>query len=87
MLDQVETELAWPGKYGKPMKNKYTRTRLRSLAVLATSQVGRILKKLDGKMARHTSFPNRVHILTMMREIVQAVMDSPVLSDAGGDVA
>ncbi|KAK8139556.1 hypothetical protein PG984_000679 [Apiospora sp. TS-2023a] len=83
LLDQVEIELGWTGKYDKP--NKYTEARLRSLAVLAASQVERILKKLGGKIAKHTSFPNRVHILTVMREIVQAVMQTPTTSHAGDE--
>ncbi|KAK7969404.1 hypothetical protein PG996_002157 [Apiospora saccharicola] len=83
LLDQVEVELGWTGKYDKP--NKYTETRLRSMAVLAASQVERILKKLGGKMTKHTSLPNRVHILTVMREIVQAVMQTPTTSHAGDE--
>ncbi|KAK7923010.1 hypothetical protein PG985_007081 [Apiospora marii] len=82
MLDQVEAELGWTGKYDKP---NYTETRLRSLAVLAASQIERILKKLDGKMAKHASFANRVHILTVMREIVRAVIQTSTRSRVGDE--
>ncbi|KAK8042199.1 hypothetical protein PG993_006722 [Apiospora rasikravindrae] len=80
MVDQAEAELGWTGKYDNDPP-----TRRRSRAVLAASQIDRILKKLDGKMVRHTSFPNRVHILTVMREIIQAVLETPTTSDAGDE--
>lgn len=79
-LDHVEVELGWTGKYDKP---GYTETRLRTLAVQAAAQIKRTLKHLDGKMAKHTSFPNRVHILTVMREIVRAVMLTSMTSHVG----
>ncbi|KAK7952291.1 uncharacterized protein PG986_008019 [Apiospora aurea] len=49
MVDQAEAELGRTGKYDHD-----TPTRRRSRAVLAASQIGRLLKKLDGKMGRHT---------------------------------
>ncbi|KAK8089922.1 hypothetical protein PG997_004883 [Apiospora hydei] len=84
MVDQAEAELGRTGKYDHD-----TPTRRRSRAVLAASQIGRLLKNLDGKMGRHTSFRNRVHILTVMREIIQAVLETPTRrttsSDAGDE--
>ncbi|KAK6842531.1 hypothetical protein PG987_003391 [Apiospora arundinis] len=80
MLNHAEAELGRTGKYDKrgPVRQK-------SLAVLAAGQVGRILKKLDGKMVNHGSFSNRVHILTVMREIIHAFMNAPTRPAAGAE--
>ncbi|KAK8048728.1 hypothetical protein PG994_010458 [Apiospora phragmitis] len=80
MVDRAEAELGWTGKY-----DKHAPIRRRSLAVLAASQIGSILKKIGGKMAKHGSFPNRVHILTAMREIIHAVLETPTTSAAGSE--
>ncbi|KAK8125600.1 uncharacterized protein PG998_001359 [Apiospora kogelbergensis] len=78
MLKRAEAELGRIGMYDRHGPDMRER-----LAAIAAGQIGRLLKKLGDKMLSHGSFPNRVHILTVMQSIIKATMETPATAPAG----
>lgn len=71
LLQKVEKDLGWYGKY-----DKYSDAREQTAGMNVASQIETTLEKLRGHMDKHRSFGNRVHILTIMREMLMAVLQT-----------
>jgi hypothetical protein len=71
ILENAEAELGWTGKY-----DKLSETRQESSGWQAAERIGKLLDRMGKKAAVHLKFPNRVHILTVIREILMCVLDT-----------
>ncbi|KAI6085685.1 hypothetical protein F4821DRAFT_239863 [Hypoxylon rubiginosum] len=71
LLEKVEKDLGWYGKY-----DKYSDARERTAGMNVAIRIETLLEKLRGHMDKHQSFRNRVHILTVMREMLMAVLQT-----------
>ncbi|KAI2465044.1 hypothetical protein F4781DRAFT_410997 [Annulohypoxylon bovei var. microspora] len=70
-LDAAEKDLGWHGKYDN-MSDQREQTAGMKVAI----KLEQVLEKLRGFMDKHQSLDNRVHILTIMREIMMAVLQT-----------
>ncbi|KAM0809138.1 hypothetical protein AB5N19_09481 [Seiridium cardinale] len=71
MLNSAEAELGWTGKY-----DKLSEIRQESSGWQAAQKIGKILDKMSQKATLHLKFANRVHILTVIREILMSVLET-----------
>ncbi|KAK9417917.1 hypothetical protein SUNI508_08565 [Seiridium unicorne] len=71
MLNSAEAELGWTGKY-----EKLSEIRQESSGWQAAQKIGKILDKMSQKATLHLKFANRVHILTVIREIIMSVLET-----------
>ncbi|RYP56262.1 hypothetical protein DL771_012049 [Monosporascus sp. 5C6A] len=71
LLEITEKDLGWHGKYDKVSERRQI-----TVGVEVSFKIGKLLERLQGYMENHHSFPNRSHILTVMREILMAVLQT-----------
>ncbi|XXH02784.1 hypothetical protein Hte_009170 [Hypoxylon texense] len=71
VLEKVEKDLGWYGKY-----DKYSDARERTVGTAVAIRIRGVLEKMRGHMDKHRSFGNRAHVLTVMREILMAVLQT-----------
>ncbi|RYO80925.1 hypothetical protein DL764_009830 [Monosporascus ibericus] len=71
LLETTENDLGWHGKY-----NSVSERRQITLGVEVSFKIGKLLERLRGYFENHQSFTNRSHILTVMREILMAVLQT-----------
>lgn len=71
ILNQAEAELGWTGKY-----DGLSEIRQESSGWQAAERIGKLLDKMGRKAAVLVKFPNRVHILTIVREILMSVLET-----------
>lgn len=71
LLERVEKDLGWYGKY-----DKYSDAREMTAGMNVSIKIEQLLGKLRGFMDKHQSFGNRVHVLTIMREMLMAVLQT-----------
>ncbi|KAI1156452.1 hypothetical protein F4825DRAFT_296352 [Nemania diffusa] len=70
-LDRAETHLGFTGNY-----DNTSETRQISLGYEIALRLQKLLKKLDAAVDKHLTLANRVHILTVMREIIAATLEA-----------
>ncbi|KAI3326239.1 hypothetical protein HD806DRAFT_520879 [Xylariaceae sp. AK1471] len=70
-LDRAETHLGFTGNY-----DKMSEVRQLSTGYEVALKVQKLLKKLNIALDKHVTFANRVHILTVMREIIAATLEA-----------
>ncbi|RYP51936.1 hypothetical protein DL768_002812 [Monosporascus sp. mg162] len=71
LLETTEKDLGWHGKYDNVSERRQI-----TLGIEVSFKIGKLLERLRGYMETHQSFPNRSHILTVMREILVAVLQT-----------
>ncbi|RYP86543.1 hypothetical protein DL769_000715 [Monosporascus sp. CRB-8-3] len=71
LLESAEKDLGWHGKYDNVSERRQI-----TLGIEVSFKIGKLLERLRGYMENHQSFPNRSHILTVMREILMAVLQT-----------
>ncbi|RYO86913.1 hypothetical protein DL766_003311 [Monosporascus sp. MC13-8B] len=71
LLETMEKDLGWYGKYDNVSERRQI-----TLGIEVSFKIGKLLERLRGYMENHHSFPNRSHILTVMREILMAVLQT-----------
>ncbi|RYP83379.1 hypothetical protein DL770_005399 [Monosporascus sp. CRB-9-2] len=71
LLETTEKDLGWHGKYDNVSERRQI-----TLGIEVSFKIGKLLERLRGYMENHQSFPNRSHILTVMREILVAVLQT-----------
>ncbi|KAK7958576.1 hypothetical protein PG988_013424 [Apiospora saccharicola] len=69
LLKQAERDLGWYGKYDRCSEWKEE-----ELAVAACDYIGVRLGNLAKAMGQHRSYANRLHVLTVMREILMSCL-------------
>lgn len=70
-LDRAETHLGFTGKL-----DDVSEIRQLSVGYEIALKLQSTLKKLNAMMDKHVTLPNRVHILTVMREIMAATLEA-----------
>lgn len=73
LLEMTEKDLGWHGKYDDVSDRRQI-----TLGIQVSIKIEKLLERLRGYMETNKSFPNRVHILTVMREIIMA----PLLTES-----
>ncbi|KAI1373974.1 hypothetical protein F4677DRAFT_427811, partial [Hypoxylon crocopeplum] len=68
LLERTEKDLGWYGKY-----DNMSDQREQTMGIDVSIKIEGFLSKLRESMDKHKSFGNRVHVLTVMREILMAV--------------
>ncbi|KAI0009900.1 hypothetical protein F4779DRAFT_341240 [Xylariaceae sp. FL0662B] len=71
VLDRAETHLGWTGNY-----DKFSEIRQISTGYNVAFKLQKLLKKMDAMVEKYVTFPNRVHILTVMREVMMATLET-----------
>ncbi|KAI1098729.1 hypothetical protein F4804DRAFT_323893 [Jackrogersella minutella] len=71
LIATTEKDLGWYGKY-----DKMSDQREQTAGINVSIKIEGLLRKLCGFMDKHQSFNNRVHVLTVMREIIMAVLQT-----------
>ncbi|KAI1129159.1 hypothetical protein F5Y10DRAFT_264472 [Nemania abortiva] len=70
-LDRAETHLGFTGNYDKTSEIRQT-----SIGYEVALRLQKMLKKLSAAIDKHRTLANRVHILTVMREIIAATLEA-----------
>ncbi|KAI0474513.1 hypothetical protein F4859DRAFT_483460 [Xylaria cf. heliscus] len=70
-LDRAETHLGFTGQYDKTSEIRQT-----SIGYDVALKLQKMLKKLSATFDKHVTLANRVHILTVMREIIAATLEA-----------
>jgi hypothetical protein len=70
-LERAETHLGFTGNYDETSEIRPT-----SIGYEVALKLQKILKKLNATMDKHVTIANRVHILTVMREIIEATLEA-----------
>ncbi|KAI3342229.1 hypothetical protein F4824DRAFT_194681 [Ustulina deusta] len=70
-IDRAETHLGFTGKYEKESEIRQT-----SIGYEIAIKLQKLLKKLCATLDKHVTIANRVHILTVMREILAATLEA-----------
>lgn len=63
LVDRTEVHLGWTGNW-----DKYSEIRQHSLGIGVASKILKMLQQMEKNMEKHKTFPNRVHVLCVMRE-------------------
>ncbi|KAK7740621.1 hypothetical protein SLS62_011062 [Diatrype stigma] len=71
LLEMTEKDLGWHGKYDNVSDQRQV-----SLGIQVAIKIEKLLERLRGYMETNKSFSNRVHILTVMREIIMAPLQT-----------
>ncbi|KAH9900095.1 hypothetical protein F4778DRAFT_740035 [Xylariomycetidae sp. FL2044] len=71
VVDRTETHLGWTGNW-----DKCSAQRQLSIGYDVALKLQKLLKKLSVNMDKYFTFINRVHILTVMREVMIACLDT-----------
>ncbi|KAK7981424.1 hypothetical protein PG988_003662 [Apiospora saccharicola] len=67
LLETTKRDLGWYGKY-----ERCTERGEKGLAMSACHSIGMRLGRLENAMKRHQSYANRLHVLTVMRDMLHA---------------
>ncbi|KAK8127277.1 hypothetical protein PG984_008385 [Apiospora sp. TS-2023a] len=67
LLETTKRDLGWYGKY-----ERCTERGEKGLAVSACHSIGQRLGRLENAMKRHQSYANRLHVLTVMRDMLHS---------------
>ncbi|GAP84646.2 hypothetical protein SAMD00023353_1101830 [Rosellinia necatrix] len=70
-LDRAETHLGFTGNYDKASEIRQT-----SIGYEVALTLQKMLRKLNVALDKHVTLANRVHILTVMREIIAATLEA-----------
>ncbi|KAI0440677.1 hypothetical protein F4803DRAFT_462760 [Xylaria telfairii] len=71
ILDRAETHLGFTGMYDKTSDIRQT-----SIGYEVALKLQKMLKKFNTLMDKHVTLANRVHVLTVMREIIAATLEA-----------
>ncbi|CAJ2502793.1 Uu.00g101870.m01.CDS01 [Anthostomella pinea] len=71
VLDRAETHLGWTGNW-----DKCSQIRQVSIGYDIALKLQKLFKKLNAAMDKYLTFVNRVHILTVMREMIMATLET-----------
>lgn len=71
VVDKTETLLGWTETY-----EKESGTRQDTIGHVTAAKLQKLLKRLNAMVDKNSSFRNRAHILTVMREVITATLDT-----------
>ncbi|KAI1454493.1 hypothetical protein F4805DRAFT_439332 [Annulohypoxylon moriforme] len=71
VVDRAETQLGWTGEY-----KKESEIRQDTIGQSTAFKLQRLLKKMNAMIDKYVTFHDRVHILTVMREVIMATLDT-----------
>ncbi|KAI1484898.1 hypothetical protein F5X96DRAFT_662398 [Biscogniauxia mediterranea] len=71
VVDRAEVQLGWTGNWDKMSEIRQT-----SIGYTVAFKLQKLEKKMNAMMDKFVTFPNRVHILTVMREIMAATLET-----------
>lgn len=71
ILDRAETHLGFTGQYDKTSEIRQT-----SIGYEVALKLQKMLKNLNATLDKHVTLANRVHVLTVMREIIAATLEA-----------
>ncbi|KAI1502834.1 hypothetical protein F5X99DRAFT_377692, partial [Biscogniauxia marginata] len=71
VVNRVEVHLGWTGNW-----DKMSETRQTNIGYTVAFKLQKLQRKMNAMMDKYLSFPNRVHILTVMRELMAATLET-----------
>ncbi|KAL7622949.1 hypothetical protein AAE478_006628 [Parahypoxylon ruwenzoriense] len=71
VVDRAETHLGWTGNW-----DKLSEMRQDGIGQTIAFKLQKLLKKMNAMVSRNVTFANRVHILTVMREVIMATLET-----------
>lgn len=71
VVDRAETHLGWTGNW-----DKESEIRQDTIGQSIAFKLQKLLKRMCAMIDKYVTFPNRVHILTVMREVIMATLET-----------
>ncbi|KAI2473227.1 hypothetical protein F4781DRAFT_380982 [Annulohypoxylon bovei var. microspora] len=71
VVDRAETQLGWTGNF-----EKESEIRQDTIGQSTAFKLQKLLKRMNAMIDKHITFRNRTHILTVMREVIMATLDT-----------
>lgn len=71
IVDRTEVHLGWTGNW-----DKYSEIRQHSIGIGVASKILKLFQQMEKNMEKHKTFPNRVHVLCVMREMLMATLET-----------
>ncbi|KAI1211760.1 uncharacterized protein F4807DRAFT_418933 [Annulohypoxylon truncatum] len=71
VVDRAETQLGWTGQY-----EKESEIRQDTIGQSTAIKLQKHLKRMNAMIDKNVTFRNRAHILTVMREVIMATLDT-----------